>query len=464
MKYCKKCGMLLEDNMDRCIGCGSDVTDKDSYSKYPVQVEEQIKIEKKEAGKRNLTVLAIVAIFVAILLMFVFFAAKMYSQGAASDEEEDQTEDVREETDEDDKAENRTVKDDEGTYYKYMTVKDSADHEVFRAVYPEDLASVTHTVDYSWDSQVFPAVFSFIATNDENTAQLTYRSPQHYQYIKGTAEEQVDIQANVMNCISFYDFKTVEDYIKEMVKQAYPTAKKIDQLEAKDVSPAASAAFDKVIKDYEGRAEKELPVLFGLSEGTKFTHKETYKSAKVMDYRILTKEDHAVSCKFYVPVFCEKYDFVDEEQEFNGTLSDCYILAFASYEAGSDELYDWYEDSFDLFVNNSFLLDDFYSGIGGYAENIRKSVSSDEIPDIIGDSELKDIYANVSPASGSRYNAVKSFLSEGPTATKSFEADEYKINSEIMKQIFIEPGKQLIYATEAADEYPGSDFTELTAK
>jgi hypothetical protein len=183
-----------------------------------------------------------------------------------------------------------------------------------------------------------------------------------------------------------------------------------------------------------------------------------------MDYRILTKEDHAVSCKFYVPVFCEKYDFSDPEQEFSGTLSDCYILAFASYEAGSDELYDWYEGAFDMFVNNSFLADDFYTGVSGYSDIVRKSVSNREMPAIIGDRELKEIYENASSSAGSEYKSINEFLAEGPTASKSFEAEEYKLGSEIMNQIFLNPDKQLIYATKAADEYPGKDYIELIAK
>ena len=51
MKYCKKCGMLLEDNMEICIGCGSDVTKKGTYTKYPEPMQEKIELEKKEANR-----------------------------------------------------------------------------------------------------------------------------------------------------------------------------------------------------------------------------------------------------------------------------------------------------------------------------------------------------------------------------------------------------------------------------
>ena len=78
MKYCKKCGMLLEDNMEICIGCGSNVTRKDTYTKYPEPMQEKIELEKKEEGKRNLAVLAIVLIFVVILLLIGIFIAQTY--------------------------------------------------------------------------------------------------------------------------------------------------------------------------------------------------------------------------------------------------------------------------------------------------------------------------------------------------------------------------------------------------
>lgn len=471
MKYCKKCGMLLEDNMERCIGCGSDVTAKDSFTRYPEEIQKKIETEKKEAGKRNLAVVAIILIFVVIVLLIGIFAMRLYTLNAGTGdgpfgtELQDQADNGEQEADADDAGSksDRAVKDEEGAYYKYLTVKDDADHDIFTTVFPEDFGNLTYQTDYSWGSQVYPSVFSFVATNDDNTTQLTYRTVQHYQYITGESEMQVDIQDSVKKCISFYDFKDVESYLNEMVKQAYPNAKKVEQLAAEDSGSEVSAKLDKLIESYEKAAEKEIPHLFGLSEGTGLTHKDTYKSTKIYNYRIITTEDHAVSCKFYVPVFCEKYDFNDSEKGFSGQLSDCYILELVSFEAGSDELYDWYEDSFDLFVNNSHMLEDFYKSTAAYADKIKREIEEGMQPVIIKGSDLAGLYSEGSNIAGN-YKETLEFTGTAPESVKVFSEDEYSFSTGSLNRIFVNPDKQLIYATRAEDEYPGDDFLELKVK
>ena len=54
MKYCRKCGMLLEDTHVNCIRCGADVTLEENVSMYPIEVMETIEEEnkrKKATGK-----------------------------------------------------------------------------------------------------------------------------------------------------------------------------------------------------------------------------------------------------------------------------------------------------------------------------------------------------------------------------------------------------------------------------
>ncbi|MCR5420289.1 MAG: hypothetical protein K6E98_04735 [Lachnospiraceae bacterium] len=484
MKYCKKCGMLLEDNMELCIGCGSDVKSPDNYTLYPEEIQARIEVEKKEAGKRNLAVVAIVLIFVVILLMIGIFASRIIMidssnltdgidvNEAALTEAEDKDSDISglfgkkdtevglESSGDVDKP-HREVKDDEGLYCKYITVKDDAGHDIFKSVYPEELSEITESVDYSWGSQVYPAVFSFAATNEDNNTQLTYRSVQHYQYITGKAQNTFDIEKNVGGCISFYDFKSVDEYLKEMIKQAYPGAKKIEALNDEDVKAGINDKFNKIISEYEKNAEKELPVIFGLSEGTTFTHKDTYKSLKIKNYRILVNDDHAVNCKFYVPVFCEKYEFKDNENGFDGQLSDCYILALVSFEAGSDELYDWYEDAFDIFINNSHIMDDFYISEQAYIDNIRTDIKNGRTPKVIKGSEVSGLYDNTVSSLNDFYDSVKTFLADPPSSDSVFVKDEYRISSDVAKQIFLDPDRELIFTTTEMSEYPGDEFLEL---
>ncbi len=439
MKYCKKCGMLLEDNMEICIGCGSDVTGKDTYTKYPEQMQEKIELEKKEAGKRNLAVLAIVLIFVVMLLLIGIFVAQTYinesgkslfpkitadKSGDKNKEDGDANENKPEK--------NREIKDELGAYYKIKTVEDEEGHKIMTAVFPEDLSNLDHSINLERESQIYPAIFSFVATNEDNTTQLTFTSPQHYQYIIMTDGDigPVDIQEELDGRISFYDFSTVEDYLMEIIKQAYPTAKKIEEMDSIDPSAEVSKKLDDIIKSYEDGADKELAGLFGLPETTEFTHNNTYKSDKILNYRILTKEDHAVSCKFYVPVFCERYDYKDDESGLAGQLSDTYILSVTSFEAGSDELYDWYENAFELFVDNIKLTDEFFALNSGRLNK-----------------EFED------------------FLNSAPAVGKSFKNGEYVINSgEKVEQVFIAPEKELIFATPDADEYPGDEYIQLEAQ
>ncbi|MCR4807305.1 MAG: hypothetical protein K5857_06480 [Lachnospiraceae bacterium] len=452
--------MLLEDNMERCIGCGSDVTAKNSYSKYPEPVQQKLDIEKKESGKKYLALLAITLIFIAILLMIGIYLSQAYiliSQG-----EEDKAGALAQMllSGKNTPNKSREVKDDYGTYYKYVTLKDDAGNDLFTALYPEDLSGVELKVDCARNSQVFPAVMSFVVTNEENTTQLTFTSPQHYQYIAGTGISPAQLQANVGGCVSFYDFKSVEDYLKEIIKQAYPTAKKIEAMdEASD--PVSSPGLDKIVEIYDKDINNRLADMFGLPSDTQFSHVSTYKSDRILNYRIVTKEDHAVTCRFYVPVFCEVFDFSNPEQEMSGSVSDCYILTVSSFEAGSDELYDWYEDAFSLFVNNMAMSEGFINGVDNYAGDIGDSIKNGISPSVIDNAAFSELVKGA-PAADEFDMAVRDFLSSGKDSVKTFKDDTYSINtSDNIKQVFFDPERELLFATGEEDEYPGDEYREL---
>lgn len=471
MKYCKKCGMLLEDNMERCIGCGTDVTDKKSYSRFPEPVQQQLEIEKKERGKKALALVAITLVFIAILLMVGIYLSQTYMLMGDEDGEGPGTgmftqmlmnskKNDKQDAGADSEKKNRQVKDENGSYYKYTTLKDEDGNELFTAVYPEDLTNVEVSVDCSRNSQKFPAVFSFVATNDDNTTQLTFTSPQHYQYIEGIGFEPSEIQENVGGCISFYEFTDVESYLKEIIKQAYPTAKKIEALDEAS-EEVSSEKLDKLVEEYDVEKTDNLADLFGLPEGTSFKHTDTYKSDKVLGYRILTKEDHAVTCRFYVPVFCVNYEFDNPELEMNGRVSDCYILTVSSFEAGSDELYDSYENAFSLFINNYRLSDAFLGGVDKYVSNINESLKKLEAPKILSEKEFGALLKD-SPKAGKFTQAVGDFLSAGKDAAKTFKADKYTVNTgDSVVLVYYNPEKELLFTSGDDSEYPGDDYIEL---
>lgn len=471
MKYCKKCGMLLEDNMEICIGCGTDVTDKKSYSKFPEPVQQKLDSEKKENGKKILALLAITLVFIAILLMIGIYISQTYMLISQNDGEGGPGTGMftqmllnagkNDKGGTKEKKKNRQVKDENGTYYKYVTMKDEKGNDMFTAVYPEDLSDVEVSLDLERNSVKFPAVLSFVATNDDNTTQLTFTSPQHYQYISCTGFSPTQVQENLMGCVSFYDFKDVESYLDEIIRQAYPTAKKIEPMDEAAES-ASSEKLDKLISLYGEDKTDDLAGLFGLPEGTSFTHTDTYKSDRIFTYRILTKEDHAVSCRFYVPVFCVRYDFSNPEYEMSGSISDCYILTVSSFEAGSDELYDWYEDAFSLFVNNFRVSDAFLNGVDQYANSIKGEINGGRIPRILGKDEFSDLVRSSGSSPDAFTKGVGEFLSESKDADKTFKAEDYTINtSDSITQVYFDPSRELLFVTGDETEYPGDEFIEF---
>ncbi|MCR5356128.1 MAG: hypothetical protein K6E63_01855 [Lachnospiraceae bacterium] len=470
MKYCKKCGMLLEDNMEICIGCGTDVTKKGSYTRFPEAVEKQIEIEKKEAGRKNLGVFAIILVFVVMLLMVGIFVSQLYINMSAEDADKRSSfaqrlmESMTGGQGNIPSGKKKEVKDDAGAYYKQVTVKDGAGHDVFYAVYPEDLGKLDHSIDYQRESQKYPSAFTFIATNDENTTQLTYTSPQHYQYISMSDGGDIttdDVQYTLQGAASFYNFTSVETYLKEIIGQAYPSARKIEEMGSKEVSAQVNESFDNIVKTYEDAGTDGLAKLFGLPETTQFTHNNTYKSNKLMDYRILTKEDHAVSCRFYVPVFCAVYDYTDETTGIYGQVLDCYILTVSSFEAGSDELYDWYEDAFEMFIDNFKLTDDFFMLNDAYAKSISDAVSSGRLPEFINDDKAGEMY-NSAGETGKLSKAIETFMDSHAGEGTKFSEGEYVINTpNDIKVVYINPEKELVYVSPDENDYPGDEFTEL---
>ena len=473
MKYCKKCGMLLEDNMEICIGCGNDVTVKGSTTKYPEAVEKQIELEKKEAGKKNMGVLAVILVFVVMLLMVGIFVSQMFINMTDEQREANRSSFAQRLMDSmtggnnSDSKKKKEVKDDAGAYYKQMTVQDAAGHDVFYAVYPEDLSKIDHSIDYQRESQRYPAAFTFIATNEDNTTQLTYTSPQHYQYISMTTEGDIttdDVQYALQGGASFYNFTSVENYLKEIIRQAYPSAKKIEDMGSEDVPAQVNESFEKVVKTYEDAGTEGFSTLFGLPATTEFKHNNTYKSNKFMDYRILTKEDHAVSCRFYVPVFCTVYDYSDDSAGIYGQVLDCYILTVSSFEAGSDELYDWYEDAFEMFVYNSKLYDDFFKLNDAYAKSVSDAIAAGNVPTFLTDDKAGEMYSGAGET-GKLSKAIEDFMGSHAGEGTEFSAEGHTIHTpKDIKLVYINPDKDLIYVSPDETDYPGSEFIELEAK
>ena len=107
-------------------------------------------------------------------------------------------------------------------------------------------------------------------------------------------------------------------------------------------------------------------------------------------------------------------------------------MTVESFEAGSPALYEWYKECFDVFLNNSYLMDDYYKI-----------------------ETQKGLYK---PS----YELASRILNTSPFATKEFVNHEYVITSgDYFKQMFLNTEKASLYATSDEKEYPGEDFLIL---
>ena len=211
MKYCKNCGMLLEDTQEICIGCGSDVSDPANTSQFPPEVAEKMESKKAQEKKKNSIVIAIVIVFILLAVLIGVIAAvasKAAAGGTSARDEieaevaEEEEEEVSLETaataseeeeevaleEEERRRDNRKVSDDLGSYYIVGEVYDDAGMLMFTTLYPEDFGGTEPeaSFDYTRYSDQFPGVMSCVISDADNTMRLTYMSPEHFWFLSSS--------------------------------------------------------------------------------------------------------------------------------------------------------------------------------------------------------------------------------------------------------------------------------------
>ncbi|MCR4654722.1 MAG: hypothetical protein K5770_00605, partial [Lachnospiraceae bacterium] len=193
MKYCKKCGMLLEDTQEICIGCGTDVSEPENTSIFPPEVAEKMESRKAQEKKKNSIIIAIVIVFILLAVLIgviAVVASKSASGGAVSSRDRHNKETSADneasadagasavsETDtdadadpesaessaetaeepaeaeaveEDKPVDNRKVSDAQGNYYNVGEVYDEAGMLMFTTLYPEDFGDGEPTVNFDY--------------------------------------------------------------------------------------------------------------------------------------------------------------------------------------------------------------------------------------------------------------------------------------------------------------------------
>lgn len=101
MKYCKKCGMLLEDSNEYCIGCGTDMTIPENVSDYPPEMAEEIEKEKDESFERNKMIMTIVGVFLVIIILAILLIFRLSQSGYEIEAPEETVEEIESEDSED---------------------------------------------------------------------------------------------------------------------------------------------------------------------------------------------------------------------------------------------------------------------------------------------------------------------------------------------------------------------------
>ncbi len=408
MKYCKNCGMLLEDTHMNCIRCGRDVRDPKDYSLYPPEVEKKLESENQKTKKRGGIIAAIVvvmlllaAIVAAILIRISsgqFAPAPVVGQDEPTKEavtevpetvEEEPIEDdsfspeleINEEVSEEPvepRAERGPIKDNIGHYFIVQNIFDDAGNVVFTAVYPEDLTVTDYSISYDINSTRYAQQISFVATDAENTVRFTYMSPQQLWYKDSETGKTRKNERDIQYYMSYLTYTDAKDYLELLLEQSYKSAKKIELLKEEDISPEKVAA----LSDFSSERTKALSGSIGdyahIATDTVYAAMEATYSAKVYEYEITTAKKELLYCKFFVPVLANNLYYSSDSGNDRGTVTEWFIPCVASLECGNVDFYDQYVEAFDVFLANCVPSDVFFYTNNAYGQASEEAIKDEE--------------------------------------------------------------------------------------
>ncbi len=449
MKYCRRCNMLLEDKLEICIGCGNDVSTKDGYTKYPVNMQDRIDreaIEDKKKWKSIVTIILLCVVMVGLIAAIILFlgnsqavepvAEDKYESDftkrltkfmSAANEESEAKNDAQADKEAEIRA--REIRDDIGTYYMMSNVHEEDNRDIFRTIIPEDLSQIEYSTNNKRVDYIYPAVFSFVATNEENTAKFTYMSPQHYVGLAVDGSRKDDCFDDE-DMITYYTLKDGKSYLETLIAQGYRNARSIELTKTIPIEAEEEKRIKEYLSEYENDGFVKLFERIGLGDDVPDYEVESKVDVALYYYDIVDSSNNNVHCIFYVPIVYNKYSFTFNNSNYE--ISDYYIMAVESFEAGSPTIYEWYRDGFDLFYNNSKLMDDYFK--------------------VKSDSE------SFKPA----YLLGYKILELAPFSTKEFLNGEYRILcNDNLKQMFLNEEKACLYATTDETEYPGKEYLIL---
>ncbi|MBO4903839.1 MAG: zinc ribbon domain-containing protein [Lachnospiraceae bacterium] len=485
MKYCRKCGTLLEDTQVTCIRCGADVTLEENVSMYPIEVMETIEEEnknKKAKGRIVAMLIGLVAVLVGLVLFFLYgfdiSNLQLPVSGLGSQEEdyeefeEEEIEDeeiedeeiedeVEPEEEEDTETENRTVKDDNGVYYDYVSETDDAGNVVFTAIVPEDLTVREMYKDYEGYSDRYPFMLNYTASDEENDVRFTYLSPRKLWYKISETGKSRSNESDITHYMSYFKYDGPKSYLDQLLEQSYPGAK----FEIKNEYDISEEAVTKL----EELAEAKSQELFGdigdyghIGENTTYANMDHEFSAKVYQYEITLKDKNMLFCKYYVPSVAFNIMYANGDTNDRGTLTEWYNFAIVCFETGNEDVFDDYSDAFDVFAANALPTELFMYINESYSNDIKRAVESGEAVEPL-DSSVLSRYGSAYSSSDTLDDFDSAVMDVLRSAGKQgVEGEDISVYlPEKYNIAFFDKEKKKVFMSPDEEEYPGESYEEL---
>ena len=496
MKYCMKCGTLLEDSHEICIGCGTDVTSPESWSLYPPEMAKKIEIENEEKKSQTGLIIAMIAVFVllvAAIAVFIVFTTKKMTDSVAETEEaveevveevlEEPVEEVAEEKEENatlaplviedakedeetvsEASGDREVKDSAGRYYNVGSFSDAAGNVIFTTVYPEDFSEKSAGINYEVYSSRYPESFTYIVGNDDGNVQLTFMSPQHYWYRKSDNKGQTrSNERDVDDYMQFLTYSGAEGYIEALIKQSYTDIKGFKLIDKEEYSANVTEKINKVSADHTNELLGEIGDYAKIAPDTVYAAMLAECDANIYHYQATSRQENTIFMDFYVPVIANTLGYVSEDANDKGEVTEWLVPELIAFEAGNEELYKNYSDAFRLFIYNSRLSDEFFYINHAYSLDIESAVKVKRAPVKLGADKIKALMASYKPnAEVNAYaKGVSELLKTHPNSCAVFSGDKDVIALDSSKVGFYSKDKNKVFISDVEDEYPGSDYIDL---
>ena len=498
MKYCAKCGTLLEDSHEICIGCGADVSKEDGYTLFPPNIQEQIDTERADTKTRGGIIASIVIVFILLLCALGFFigynvmsmnqnedeiTSEMVEEALEETAVEEVIEEVAEEpqtlntdlvTEEAPKEEetpavdsNREVKDTDGFYYTLTSIKDAAGNTIFNTVIPEDFKPLSQNVDYSLYSTKFPGCVTFIAGSEEGNVQLTYISPQHFWHRKSSKGKSRDNERNIFDYMMFYKYEGAQGYIEALIKQSYTDIKNFKLIEKADVDTQVLAKLMAFSESHTNSLLGDIGDYASIASDTVYAPMEAEFEANIFKYEATTKKNETIYMDFFVPMVANTLSYVTEIDNDQGDVIEWLPLEVVAFEAGNEDLYVKYQEAFEAFINNTRPTKEFLYENQEYSKEIKEAIGhSGEPVELRALDSLKlkgyhDKYTEDAELDA-YYEGINTFFSTHAEDAKTFKNDDITIyGSKDDKVCFYNKETKKVFISTAEDEYPGDTYEEL---